>query len=284
MKPPPLEYHAPVDLAEALALLAEHGDEATVLAGGQSLMPLLNFRIARPAHLIDINRVAALAGLRVEHGSLIIGAMTRTATLERSEVVRDGWPLLRAVAPYIGHAAIRNRGTVGGSCAHSDPAAELPVAFRALDATFHLQSNRGSRTVAAAEFFLGMMTTAKEPDELLVAIAVPPPVPGTTHGFAELARTSGAFALAGAAAILTRDAAGRCTAAAISLLGGGDVPFRAHAAERALIGTRPSAKSVAEIAQLAAAASSPPESERYRRALLAEMTRRALTEALGERS
>jgi carbon-monoxide dehydrogenase medium subunit/6-hydroxypseudooxynicotine dehydrogenase subunit alpha len=279
MKPPIFDYHAPRELDEALALLAERGDDAAILAGGQSLMPLLNFRLARPVDLIDINRIPALAGMRVENGTLIIGAMTRTETLERSSIVREGWPLLRAVAPYIGHAAIRNRGTIGGSCAHADPMAELPVAFRALDAIFHLQSQAGTRTLSAADFFLGTMTTAKEPDELLVAIEVPALAPNTTHGFSELSRTSGAFALAGAAVTVTRDEAGACTAAAIALLGGDDMPLRAAAAEAALIGIRPTAQQIDEIAQLATSDTHPPEAERYRRALLAEMTRCALAEA-----
>jgi CO/xanthine dehydrogenase FAD-binding subunit len=280
MKPPIFEYHEPRELDEALALLDTSGDDAVILAGGQSLMPLLNFRLARPLDLIDINRIPTLAGLRIEGGALIIGAMTRTEVLEHSSIVRDGWPLLRAIAPHIGHAAIRNRGTVGGSCAHADPMAELPVALSALDAVFHLQSKTGSRTVAAADFFLGTMTTAKASGELLVAIEVPAPQPDTTCGFSEFARTSGAFALAGAAALITRDAAGRCTAAAIGLLGGDDRPLRATAAERALIGTLPNVAMLAEIAQLAVADTTPPESERYRRALLAEMTRRALAAAI----
>jgi CO/xanthine dehydrogenase FAD-binding subunit len=280
VKPGIFAYHVPSELDEALAVLAESGDDAVILAGGQSLMPLLNFRLARPIDLIDINRIPALAGLRIEGGSLVIGAMTRTEVLEHSNIVAEGWPLLRAVAPYIGHAAIRNRGTIGGSCAHADPMAELPVALRALDAVFHLRSESGSRAVPAADFFLGTMSTAKAADEMLVAIEVPPPAPNTTHGFAEFSRTSGAFALAGAATVITRDDAGRCVAAAIALLGGDDRPLRAGAAERALIGARPNAAMLAEIAQLAVADTAPPESERYRRALLAELTRRALGQAL----
>lgn len=197
MKPPPFEYHAPESVEEALALLAEHGDEAKVLAGGQSLVPLLNFRLIRPARLVDLNRVAGLAYLNGGR----MGAMTRMRTVERESEV----PLLRKAARFVGHAQIRNRGTVGGSCAHADPAAELPCALLALEARFRLRSARGERIVPAGEFFLGTFTTALGPDELLVEIEVPPLRPGTRTAFVEYARVHGDFAQAGVAAVVGPD-------------------------------------------------------------------------------
>ena len=283
MKPPAFDYRAPAAVDEVLMLLEQFGDDAKILAGGQSLVPLLNFRLARPSLVIDINRTAGLAGMRRQNGALHVGSMTRTAVLERSSLVADFWPVLRDASAHIGHAAIRNRGTVGGSAAHADPTAELPVVLTALDATFHVRSLRGIRTVAAAEFFLGRLTTALRPDELLVAIEIPPLPRGTSHGFVEFARTAGDFALAGACVLLTRDDEGRCTSASIALLGADNVPIRATDAELALRGTVISPVAAAEIAFAAVSDCRPPEPARHRRALLAEMTRRALLHAAGAR-
>jgi carbon-monoxide dehydrogenase medium subunit/6-hydroxypseudooxynicotine dehydrogenase subunit alpha len=279
MKPAAFAYHAPGDIEHTLALLEDGGDDAKVLAGGQSLVPLLNFRLARPASIIDINRVAALSYVRRRGGALQIGSMTRTAVLERSMIVAGDWPVLRDATRYIGHTAIRNRGTVGGSAAHADPTAELPVVLTALDATLHVRSRTASRALRARDFFLGRMTTALQPNELLEGIEIAPLPPNTTHGFAEFARIAGDFALAGACVLLTRDAGGRCTAASIVLLGADSVPWRASAAERALLGAVVDAASAREIAELATADTTPPGPVRYRRALLAEMTRTALLRA-----
>ena len=169
MKPPPFAYDAPTSLQEALTLLAAHGDEVKVLAGGQSLLPLLNFRLIRPARLLDLNRVAELVYLRPDNGCLRIGAMTRSRSLERSEEAAR-FPLLREAVAHSGHPQIRNRGTVGGSCAHADPAAELPCALLALDARFRLRSLRDERVVPADEFFVSTFTTALRPDELFDVI------------------------------------------------------------------------------------------------------------------
>jgi CO/xanthine dehydrogenase FAD-binding subunit len=193
VKPAPFDYAAPSSLDEALSLL---GEDAKPLAGGQSLVPLLNFRLARPALLVDLNRVPGLAGIRRAGGVLRIGAMTRQAALERSTLVADGWPLLRDAVRHAGHPQTRNRGTVGGSVAHADPAAELPCA---LDARFHVRAARGARTLSADELFAGPLQTSLEPDELLVEIEVPPLPDGAPSGFAEHARTHGDFALAGVA-------------------------------------------------------------------------------------
>ena len=264
MKPPRFEYEAPASVDETLPLL---GDAATVLAGGQSLVPLLNLRLAFPELVVDINGVRELDYLDAGEGPLLIGAMTRQAALERSELVRSGWPLLWKAVRLVGHPQIRTRGTVGGSVAHADPAAELPAALIALGARLRLRSAASTRTVEASEFFRGPLDTAREPDELLVEIEVPEQPDGTGTGFAEHARTHGDFATAGAAAVVAPGGH-----AGIALLGAGPVPVRAAAAERALAeGAAPR-----EAAELAAR---DVEGE-HRRALCAELARRAIEEAL----
>ena len=279
MKPAPFEYDAPTKLEEALALLARHGEDARVLAGGQSLVPLLNFRLARPARLIDVNRVAGLGGLRRRDGVLRIGALTRAAALERSRVVSLHWPLLREAVRLSGHPQIRSRGTVGGSVAHADPASELPAVLTALDARFHLRSARGARTLRAEELFLGFLSTALEPDELLVEIEVPPLPPRTGTAIVEHARTHGDFAVGGAAAVLTIGPPGRCERAAIVLLAAGPAPRRAAAAEASLEGRPANAKNLREAAGLAAAEVEAPFDREFRRALACELAERALTKA-----
>lgn len=264
VKPPPFDYSAPETLEEALGLL---GDDARPLAGGQSLVPLLNFRLARPEHLIDLNGVAELAYLRANGEALHIGAMTRQYALERSEVVSARWPLLHQAIRLVGHPQIRSRGTVGGSVAHADPTAELPVAFTVLDARFHVRSPRASRTLGSDELFLGPLTTAMASDELLVDIEVPPLPDGARTAFVEHARTHGDFAIAGAAVVV---APGRH--AAVGLLGVGPTPVRAPEAERALRDGASSSK----VAALAAAA----VDGDHRRALVAELVRRAVEEAM----
>ncbi len=236
MKPPPFEYRDPETLEETLALLAEHGDDAKILAGGQSLIPLLNFRLARPEVLVDINRVRPLAGIDDRPEGLRIGAATRQSALERSSQVAAQQPLLAEVIRYVAHAQIRNRGTVGGSLAHADPAAELPVAMTALDASLIASSGRGERRIAAEEFFVSHLTTVLEDDEVLIAVDVPRAPAGTRVAFEEFARRHGDYALGGAAVVLTADAAGACSRARVTLLAAGDVPVRAHAAEKLLVG------------------------------------------------
>jgi CO/xanthine dehydrogenase FAD-binding subunit len=264
MKPPPFDYEAPASVEEALPLL---GLDSTVLAGGQSLVPLLNLRLAQPELVVDLGGIAELDHIRAGDGTLRIGAMTRQVTLERSELVRGRWPLLGKAIRLVGHAQIRSRGTVGGSVAHADPAAELPVALTALGARFHLRSPGGTRTVEAADFFLGPLYTVREPDELLVEIEVPEPEPGAGSGFAEHARTHGDFATAGAAAVVAPGGS-----AGIVLLGAGPLPVRAEAAERALSG----GASPAEAAALAAEG----VEDDHRRALCTELARRAIEEAM----
>jgi carbon-monoxide dehydrogenase medium subunit len=237
VKPPPFAYDRAGSVDEALALLAEHGDDAKVLAGGQSLVPLLNFRLARPERLIDINEVPGLDRLEL-NGTLRIGALTRQATIEGSEEIRDRVPLLHEAIRHVAHPQIRNRGTVGGSVAHADPSAELPAAFAALDAAFRLRSAAGVRTVMSDEMFVTHLTTALAPDELLMEIEVALPAPGTGSAFVEFARRHGDFALAGAAVLVRLAADGSCRRAAIALLAAGPVPVRAVAAEQAVIGHR----------------------------------------------
>jgi CO/xanthine dehydrogenase FAD-binding subunit len=264
VKPAPFDYVAPRTLDEALAAL---GEDAKPLAGGQSLVPLLNFRFARPATIVDLNGIDDLAYLRRSGGTLRIGALTRQAALERSAVAGRGWPLLTRAVSHVAHPAIRNRGTVGGSVAHADPAAELPVALTALDARFHVRSAaRGARTFAASELFQAPLMTALEPDELLVEIEVPPPPDGSRCAFCEHARTHGDFALAGAAVVRAGT-----EHAAIALLAAGPTPVRAPDAERALC----NGASPAEAARIAGAGLD----DDYRRALTTELVRRAIEAA-----
>jgi CO/xanthine dehydrogenase FAD-binding subunit len=259
VKPGTFDYAAPATVEDALALL---DDESRPLAGGQSLVPLLNFRLARPARLVDLNAVAGHDHVREEDGRLRIGMLARQVQLLELE----RWPLLAEAANHVGHPATRNRGTVCGSCAHGDPSAELPAALTALDARFHVRSPRGTRTLAAHELFLGYLTTALEPDELLVEIEVPPQPPGARAAFAEHARTHGDFALAGAAVVRRGT-----EQAAIALLGAGPTPVRAVDAEAAV---RRGASAV-EAARIAGAELD----DDYRRALTTELVRRALEEA-----
>jgi carbon-monoxide dehydrogenase medium subunit/6-hydroxypseudooxynicotine dehydrogenase subunit alpha len=219
-------------------------------------------------------------------GTLHIGAMTRHTSLERSRVAADGWPLLGEALQLVAHAQIRNRGTVGGSVAHADPAAELPVAFTALGARFHVRSRRaGARTIDWNEFFITHLTTSMEPDELLVEIEVPPLAPGTGFSFTEFARRHGDFALGGAATLLTVDEDGTCRDAAIALLGAADTPLRPADAERSLVGRRPDEEAAREAAAIAVADIEPTGdihgSGEYRRNLIEHMVRQALVKAAG---
>jgi CO/xanthine dehydrogenase FAD-binding subunit len=277
MKPAPFEYREARSIEEALSLLEERGDDGKVLAGGQSLVPLLNFRLAQPASLVDLNRVEELAFLRRSGGVLEIGAMCRQSTLERSTFSRLGWPLLGEALSFVAHPQIRNRGTVGGSAAHADPAAELPVAFACLDARFNLRSTRGERTVNAGDFFVTHLMTVIEPDELLTSIEVDPPPEGAGYAFCEYSRRHGDFALGGAAVQLG-DGGPR-----IALLGAADTPIRATEAEQALRGYPIDEGAAAEAADLAVRDIEPTGdihgSGAYRKRLIEAMVRRALLQA-----
>ena len=283
MKPPPFEYDDPRTVEETLALLAEYGDEAQALAGGQSLVPLLNFRLAQPSVIVDVNRVQELSYLRRRDGRLLIGALCRQTRLEQSPVARESWGLLGAALDLVAHPQIRNRGTVGGSAAHADPAAELPVAFTCLNARFRARSTRGERVFDAGDFFLTHLTTALEPDELLVEIEVPPLPEGTGYAFEEYSRRHGDFALGGAAVLYTGNGDGVCREARISLLGAADTPLRAREAEQALAGQNLDEEVAREAAAAATREIEPTGdihgSGAYRKRLIEAMVRRALLKA-----
>jgi carbon-monoxide dehydrogenase medium subunit len=282
MKLPPVEYEAPGTVTEAVDLLAEQQDEASVLAGGQSLIPLLALRLARPAVLIDINGIDELSGVSAADGWTAIGAMTREYMAEESELVAGTVPLLAAALPFIGHEAIRSRGTIGGSLAHSDPAGELPAVARALDAELVVRSQSGERVVPAAEWFEGYFMTARRPDELLVQVRFPTAEPGTGISFGEVARRHGDFAIVGLAASLTL-ADGAITKARLALSGVSDVPVRATAAEDLLMGERPSADLFDAAARRATDDVNPPAdlngSSEYRKTVAATLVRRGLQAA-----
>src|SRR5678815_1921939 len=247
MKPPRFAYLAPRSIDEALAVLAAHGTEAKVLAGGQSLVPLLNFRLVRPTYLVDLNEVAGLDTVRLEQGSLVIGAMARQRAVETSALVRECCPLLAEAMPQIGHVQIRNRGTVGGSLAHADPASELPAVVAALDGELVLQSARGRRALPAEQFFRGYLSTAAAPDELLVEARVPVMSRRTGRAFVELSRRHGDFAIVGVAATVTVNADGVCTACAIALTGVAGTPVVPREAARTLVGVAPTDGACAEV-------------------------------------
>jgi aerobic carbon-monoxide dehydrogenase medium subunit len=282
VKLPEVEYEAPTTVAEAVDLLAEHGDEASVLAGGQSLIPLLALRLARPAVLIDINGVDELAGVSQTNGQVAIGAMTRDYVAEESQTVADAVPLLAAALPLIGHEAIRSRGTIGGSLAHADPAAELPAVARALNAEFVVRGPSGERVIPAAQWFEGYLTTSRRPDELLVEVRFPAAGPDTGTSFTEVARRHGDFAIVGLATSLVLSG-GVISDARLAFAGVSEVPVRATAAEELLAGERPSAELFDEAARRATEDLDPPAdlhgSSDYRKTVAAAVVRRGLRAA-----
>lgn len=250
MKPAPFEYVDPRSVADAVAELARQGDDAKVLAGGQSLVPMLNFRLARPRVLVDINRIDGLDAVSEREGTLVVGALVRQRALERWAA--KPVPLLAAALRLVGHTAIRTRGTVAGSIAHADPAAELPALLLCLDGSVVAQSRRGQRTIAASEFFQGPLVTALTADELVVETRWPLPPRDSGWGFHEVARRQGDFALVGAAAVLTLTD-GRVATARTAVFGCGARPVRTGEAEMALAGRAPTAARLEEAARAAAA-------------------------------
>ena len=283
MKPPVFDYIVPSSVDEALSVLAELGDAAKVLAGGQSLVPMMNFRLVRPPHLIDLNGLVELAGITRENGHLVIGAMTRQRAVERSALVRELCPLLAEAMPQIGHAQTRNRGTVGGSLAHSDPAAEIPAVVAALGGTLVVRNAKGTRSLSSDQFFTGYLSTALEPDELLVGMRLPVGAPRTGHAFIEVSRRHGDFALVGVAAVITLDAGGVCPHAAVALTGVGPTPVVARNAVRVLIGEKPAPPVFEEVGRRVSASLDPDSdlhaSSDYRKHLAGVLTRRALARA-----
>ncbi len=284
MKPAPFEYFAPDTLEAALELKSQHGDEAKPLAGGQSLIPAMNFRLAQPAILIDLNRISELRYIR-NNGMLRIGAMTVQSQAEHDGLVARHAPLLHEAIPNIAHSQIRNRGTVGGSIAHADPASELPVICIALNARMRAQSSAGERWLEARDFFAGLFATTLQPDELLVEIEFPGMQANTGYAFMELARRSGDYAMAGVAALLTLDEEGNCKDAALVYLNVGDGPVEATQAVTSLKGIKPSAAAFSEAAVIASQKDMTPfgnlhASADYQRHLSAALTERALAKAL----
>lgn len=282
MKPAPFEYFDPRSLDEALQRLREHGDDAKVLAGGQSLVPMLNLRLARPAVVVDINRVASLDAFGEGGGQLRLGALVRQRQLERWSAGRV--PLLAAALRHIGHTAIRVRGTIAGSVAHADPASELPALFRCLDGTAIARSRDGERVIPAADLFLGPLTTSLASDEIVVETRWSLPPAGAGWGFHEVARRHGDFALAGVAALVIVRG-GLIDSARIALFGVGPTPVQATAAEQALIGAPPDGAPVRDAAARAAEGLDPQgdihATAAYRKSVARTLTERALGDAIG---
>jgi carbon-monoxide dehydrogenase medium subunit len=285
MKPAPFNLLRPKNVEEALTLLQSHHGEAKVLAGGQSLVPLMNFRLAQPPNLIDLNGVRGLDRIQFNDRTLSLGAMVRQRDVERSPAIAERLPILREAIEQVAHPAIRNRGTVGGSLVHADPAAELPLLAIALDATFQLRSARASRSVAARDFYQGYLSTDIAPDELLVEIVFRLPPTGAGWCFTEIARRHGDFALVAVAALLDFGRDRSVNFARVALGGVGPAPLRAAAAEEILLGGRPGAEVYRHAGAAAAQAVEPPAdiqaSSGYRRQLTGVLVRRALATAEG---
>jgi len=286
VKPASFEYHAPTTVGEAVGLLADHADECKPLAGGQSLVPMLALRLTRFEHLVDLNRAPELVGVTRADSTLRVGAMTRQRVVERDADVAVATPLLARAMPFVGHTQIRNRGTVGGSIAHADPASELPAVMLALGATMEVASKASTRAVPSRDFFEGTWTTCLADDELLVAVHVPVWEGRCGFAFDEVARRSGDFALAGVAAAVELGGNGAVQRVALGLLGMGSTPLRATQAEEALLGRTPSAPDVDEVARLAVADLEPPDdvhaTAQYRLRVGAHLVRQALQAALEE--
>jgi carbon-monoxide dehydrogenase medium subunit len=285
MKAAAFDYVAPRGLDEALEALSRHGDDAKLLAGGQSLAPVLALRLASPAVLIDLNRVQGLDALAVDpDGSVRAGAMVRGRTLELSPAIARAQPLVHAAMPWVAHVQIRNRGTLGGSLSHADPSAELPAVALACDATMELQGPSGVREVPAASFFQGLFTTALAADEILVAVRFPACPAGRRHGFAEVARRHGDYAMLGVALSIDVDAGGRVAASRVVLFGAADMPVRALAVEAALLGEPARTGLARQVAALATEGLDPRSdhqaSAAYRCELAQVLVRRTLEKAL----
>jgi aerobic carbon-monoxide dehydrogenase medium subunit len=280
MIPPAFHYHRPKSVPAAIRLLQQHGADAKVLAGGQSLLPLMKMRISAPEHLVDVTRIPVLARVRFVDGLLRVGATATHRTIEASSVVRRRAPVLAETAATIGDLQIRNLGTMGGSLAHADPAADYPAAVLALEAEIIVTGPSGERAIPAAEFFRGIMTTAVEPDEMLTEVRVSEAVAGSGQAYVKIANPASGFALAGVAASVTLDGVGRCTLARIGITGVASVAFRPRAVEDAVIGEMLTDDVIERAAARAAtgvdAIDDLHASADYRRRLARVLTRRAL--------
>ncbi len=288
MKPASFEYVAPKTVEEALAYLKEHGWDAKALAGGQSLIPMMNFRLAQPSVLIDLNHISELFYIRPDdNGGLQIGAMSRHFQVEKDALIAERAPLISETLPKIGTTQIRSRGTFGGSISHADPSAELPAVSLALDAQYKLKSQSGERTVPASEFILGMYTTQLEPEELLVEILVPPMEPRTGWAIVEVARRPHDFAIVGTIAVVTLDNKDVCTQAKIVLFSVSDQPVEAVKASQILTGQTLENGAILEAAQVASTEEIDPSSDihataEFRRHLANVLTRRAVEQAVAK--
>ena len=281
MKPVPFAYHRPASLDEALALMERHGADGRLLAGGQSLVPALNMRLATPAALIDINRLPGLDGISLEPEGLVIGALARHETVEASPLVARHAPLITQAMPHVGHRAIRTRGTVGGSVALADPAAELPACLVALEAIVRVTGRGSRRDIPAQRFFRGIYTTDLAPGEIVTAVVVPPIGPGWRSRFDELARRHGDYALVGLAAHCRLEG-GTIREARLTFCGAGAAPVRASRAETALSGRRPDADAVAEAGRAIDADLDPPGDVHGSPALRRHLARVLLARAMAQ--
>jgi carbon-monoxide dehydrogenase medium subunit len=290
MKPAPFKYYAPTTIEEALAHLAEYGYDAKALAGGQSLIPMLNFRLAQPSVLVDLNNVSELFYIRPdENGGLLLGAMTRQRQVEFDPLVAERALLVHEVIPQIAYPQIRTRGTFGGSLAHADPSAELVAVSIALNGRFRLRSQAGERWVPADEFFVGLFTTVLEPDELLVEVALPGMPPRSGGAFLQITRRHHDFCIAGVAVLVTLDDKDQCEQARLVFLSAGDGPVIARQAADMLVGQAPTSEAIRAAAEKAASDEIDPGSDihasaEYRRHLAKVLARRALTQAFDRAS
>jgi carbon-monoxide dehydrogenase medium subunit len=286
MKPAPFEYLAPDSMLSALEIMTAHGEGAKLLAGGQSLVPAMNFRLTQPAVLVDLNKLDDLAYIKRQNGGLRIGAMTRQRHLERDPLVAQVAPLLAEAVPHIAHVQIRNRGTLGGSLAHADPAAELPVIMVALGGRFLLKRASSERWVRASDFFQGIFTTELAADEILAEIEIPRMEQRTGWSFFEFARRSGDYALIGVAALITLDERNHCRSAQLVYLNAGETPLVAHKAASLLVGQSPSDELFQSVADVASQEEIAPSGDihasvAYLKHLARVLTIRALRRATG---
>ena len=284
MIPPAFDYHAPGTLEEAVALLERHGEEAKVLSGGQSLLPLLKLRLGDAGHLVDIGRIPGLAGITEADGYLRIGGATREADLERSDLIREKYPILLDTAAVIADPLVRNRATVGGNLAHGDPANDHPATMLALEAEVVARGPGGERTIPITRFFTGLFATALAPAEILTEIRIPVPPPRSGGAYVKLERKVGDYATAAAAAQVTLGGQGEMARIGIGLTNAGPTPIKATAAEDHLRGRQPDDEAIAEAARLAAEAASPSADRRgsveYKRDMARVLTGRAITRAV----
>jgi aerobic carbon-monoxide dehydrogenase medium subunit len=284
MIPASFDYHAPTSLSEAIALLQQHGDQAKLLSGGQSLLPLLKLRLGAAGHLIDIGRIPGLEYIKEEGGFLKIGGRTRESALERSEIIKTKYPILHDTVIVIADPLVRNRATVGGNLAHADPANDHPATMLALGAEVTATGPKGARTIPIEQFFTGIFSTALAPDDILTEIRVPIPPPRSGGAYVKLERKVGDFATAAAAAQVTLGPGGEIERAGIALTAAGPTPIKATDAERFLLKKKPDAATIAEAARLAASATSPTADRRgsvqYKKEMARILTARALAKAI----